>query len=55
MSDRAPIRFLDFEQTLHTRCEICGKGRRHGNHKKCSKIRQQRGFSNDPKPWEQKS
>lgn len=23
-------------------CDICGKGRGHGNHKKCSRIRQKR-------------
>ncbi len=33
-----PMRPLD----CNVMCEICGKARSHGNHKKCSAIRKQR-------------
>ena len=27
---------------LRSRCDVCGNGRSHGSHTRCSKIRQQR-------------
>ncbi|EOG9964713.1 TPA: hypothetical protein P6M69_000574 [Pseudomonas aeruginosa] len=27
---------------LDSACDVCGKNRAHGNHKRCSKVRQQR-------------
>lgn len=40
--------FGDFRNQTH-RCDICGKARSVGNHKKCAEIRKQRGFDDDRK------
>lgn len=42
MNQQARPRLASHSLDLPNRCDICARARSHGNHQKCSKIRQQR-------------